>query len=130
MLRLNKPELGQTELNILRCMALLTRKSWQEEARSSVVALVYLALWRNPQEIIYDHRQSQICISPQERIARFRDERHDVMLGQGIDKRKYSERCKNLFYNVERPQSGSDGLSISLYLFDSMKRLTWLFEGN
>ena len=62
-------------------------------------------VFNDSQEIVDDHWQCQIGIRPQHGFTRSRNMRHDVMLGQRVDKRKDTKRRKHLLHYVERTEA-------------------------
>ena len=62
-------------------------------------------VYNDSQEIVDDHWQCQIGIRPQHGFTRSRNMRHDVMLGQRVDKRKDAKRRKHLLHYVERTEA-------------------------
>jgi hypothetical protein len=57
------------------------------------------------QEIVDDHRQSQIRVTLEERFTGSRDVRHDVVLRQRVDEGKDTKGRKHLFQDIERSEA-------------------------
>ncbi len=57
------------------------------------------------QQVVECHRQSQVDKALKKRISRFRRERHDIMLGDGVDQGEYAESGKHLLDDIHRPHT-------------------------
>lgn len=55
------------------------------------------------QQVIHHHRQCKVDEASQQRIARSRRERHDIMLSDEVDQRESPESCRYLLEHDQWP---------------------------